>query len=33
MAKEIFRGPLERVDDTSWRIPKSYHPGMRQLTA
>jgi len=29
MAKEVFRGPLERINDTSWRIPKSYRPGMR----
>jgi tRNA-splicing ligase RtcB len=29
MAKESFRGPLERIDDTSWRIPKSYRAGMR----
>ncbi|MFQ5414716.1 MAG: RtcB family protein [Phycisphaerae bacterium] len=26
---ERFAGPLERVDDTRWRIPKSYKPGMR----
>jgi len=24
-----YKGPLERIDDTSWRIPKSYKPGMR----
>jgi tRNA-splicing ligase RtcB len=29
MAKETFRGPLERVDATCWRIPKSYREGMR----
>jgi tRNA-splicing ligase RtcB len=29
MAKETFRGPLERVDATCWRIPKSYKEGMR----
>src|SRR5437764_6833133 len=29
MAKDIFRGPLERVDECCWRIPKSYRPGMR----
>ncbi len=29
MAKEAYRGPLERIDDTSWRIPKSYRAGMR----
>ena len=23
-----FRGPLERVDECTWRIPKSYKPGM-----
>src|SRR5947208_14368398 len=29
MAKEAFYGPLERVNDHCWRIPKSYRPGMR----
>ena len=29
MAKEVFRGPLERLSDTTWRIPKSYRSGMR----
>jgi tRNA-splicing ligase RtcB len=29
MAKEAFAGPLEKVDDCCWRIPKSYKPGMR----
>ncbi len=29
MPKESFRGPLERIDDTSWRIPRSYRAGMR----
>src|SRR5438093_4185112 len=29
MAKEAFYGPLERVTDFCWRIPKSYKPGMR----
>jgi tRNA-splicing ligase RtcB len=29
MAKDVFRGPLERVDECCWRIPKSYRPGMR----
>src|SRR5262245_42535890 len=29
MAKDIFRGPLERVDECCWRIPKGYKPGMR----
>ena len=29
MAKEVFTGPLEQVDDCCWRIPKSYKPGMR----
>ncbi len=24
-----YRGPLERVNDHCWRIPKSYKPGMR----
>ncbi|MCS6852073.1 MAG: RtcB family protein [Gemmataceae bacterium] len=29
MAKDVFQGPLEQVDETCWRIPKSYKPGMR----
>ena len=29
MDKEPFRGSLEQVDATCWRIPKSYRPGMR----
>jgi tRNA-splicing ligase RtcB len=29
MAKETYHGPLEQVDATCWRIPKSYKPGMR----
>jgi tRNA-splicing ligase RtcB len=29
MAKDSYHGPLERVDDTCWRIPRSYKPGMR----
>src|SRR5712692_7749655 len=29
MAKESFHGPLEKVDDCCYRIPKSYKPGMR----
>jgi tRNA-splicing ligase RtcB len=29
MGKRAFRGPLERVNDHCWRIPKSYKPGMR----
>jgi tRNA-splicing ligase RtcB len=29
MAKEAFYGPLERVSDCCWRIPKSYKAGMR----
>jgi tRNA-splicing ligase RtcB len=29
MAKESYHGPLERVDDCCWRIPKSYKQGMR----
>ncbi len=28
MAKESYRGPLERVDETLWRIPKSYRQDM-----
>lgn len=27
--KETWSGPLERVDEYRWRIPKSYKPGMR----
>jgi tRNA-splicing ligase RtcB (3'-phosphate/5'-hydroxy nucleic acid ligase) len=29
MAKEAFYGPLERVNECCWRIPKSYKEGMR----
>lgn len=29
MSKEAYRGPLERVGEYCWRIPKSYKPGMR----
>jgi tRNA-splicing ligase RtcB len=29
MAKDTYQGPLERVDECCWRIPKSYKPGMR----
>ena len=29
MPKEAFYGPLERVNDCCWRIPKSYKAGMR----
>jgi tRNA-splicing ligase RtcB len=29
MGKETFRGPLEKIDECCWRIPKSYKPGMR----
>jgi tRNA-splicing ligase RtcB len=29
MAKDAYSGPLERVNDYCWRIPKSYRPGMR----
>src|SRR3970040_2109308 len=29
MGKDTYRGPLERVNDCCWRIPKSYKPGMR----
>ncbi len=29
MGKDGFRGPLQRVDETTWRIPRSYNPGMR----
>src|ERR671930_92588 len=29
MGTDTYRGPLERVDDYCWRIPKSYKPGMR----
>jgi tRNA-splicing ligase RtcB (3'-phosphate/5'-hydroxy nucleic acid ligase) len=29
VAKDTYRGPLERVDETCWRIPKDYKPGMR----
>ncbi len=26
---EIWQGPIEKIDDYRWRIPKSYKPGMR----
>jgi tRNA-splicing ligase RtcB len=26
---ELWQGPLEKIDDYRWRIPKSYKPGMR----
>ncbi len=29
MRKSAYYGPLERVSDVCWRIPKSYKPGMR----
>src|SRR5437773_7630068 len=29
MGTDIYRGPLERVNEYCWRIPKSYKPGMR----
>ncbi len=29
MPQEGFHGPLERVDECCWRIPRSYKPGMR----
>src|SRR5919198_169574 len=29
MAKDTYHGPLERVDECCWRIPKAYKPGMR----
>jgi tRNA-splicing ligase RtcB len=29
MGKDIYRGPLEQVNDYCWRIPKAYKPGMR----
>jgi len=29
MGTPAFHGPLERVDDCCWRIPRSYKPGMR----
>jgi tRNA-splicing ligase RtcB len=28
MGKESYHGPLERVNDYCWRIPRSYKPGM-----
>ncbi len=27
--KQLWEGPLEKIDDYRWRIPKSYKPGMR----
>src|ERR1700687_2942899 len=29
MTKEAYRGPLERVSEYCWRIPRSYKQGMR----
>jgi tRNA-splicing ligase RtcB len=29
MTKPGYEGPLERIDECSWRIPKSYKPGMQ----
>ena len=29
MPKQTYEGPLERVNETTWRIPKSYRQGMR----
>ena len=29
MAKQGYQGPLERIDECSWRIPASYKPGMQ----
>ena len=29
MGKQAYAGPLERLDDHLWRIPKSYKRGMR----
>ena len=29
MADNRYEGPLEKVNDYCWRIPKSYKPGMR----
>ena len=29
MPKSGFHGPLERIDECCWRIPKSYKAGMR----
>jgi tRNA-splicing ligase RtcB len=26
---EVWQGPLEKIDDFRWRIPRSYKPGMR----
>jgi tRNA-splicing ligase RtcB len=28
MSKDAYRGPLERIDETTWRIPKEYKAGM-----
>ena len=29
MGKQAYQGPLERVSECCWRIPRSYKPGMR----
>jgi len=29
MGKQAYEGPLERIDECCWKIPRSYKPGMR----
>lgn len=29
MGKQVYQGPLERIDATCWRIPRTYKSGMR----
>ena len=29
MQKSGYTGPLERIDETTWRVPKTYKDGMR----
>ncbi len=29
MSKDGYSGPLERIDETTWRIPRDYKPGMQ----
>lgn len=29
MSKQGYSGPLEKISDCCWRIPRGYHPGMR----
>src|SRR6266849_4891976 len=32
MPKDSYHGPLEKVNDCCWRIPKSYKPGIQHAS-